>query len=100
MFHRARHHKGHVMILPLGIECHLLMQASHSPQPCQGHTASHHPAMTSNHNAGYVHSEQHVGHGHCPPPPHSLTPWSKDATYTPKGVQKSSSSKPTLSKRL
>ena len=101
MFQRARHHKGHVMIFPLGIECQLMMQASLSLQPCQRHTASHDPAVASNHSAGHVHSERHVGHTHRPPPPTlSLTPWSKDATYTPKGVQKSSSRKPTVSMRL
>ena len=73
MFHRARHHKGHVMIFPLRIECQL-MQASLSLQPCQGHTASHDPALPSNHSAGYVHSERHVGHTHRPPPPpHTLS---------------------------
>ena len=99
MFHRARHHKGHVMIPPHRIEWQLMMQASLSLQPCQGHTASHDLAMASNHSAWYLHSERHVGHTHRPPPPtHSLTPWSKDATYTPKGVQKSSSRKTTMSK--
>ena len=33
----------------------------------------------------------------APPPIHSLTPWSKDATYTPKGVQMSSPRKLTMS---
>ena len=87
------------MIFPLQIECQLMMQASLSLRPCQGHTASHDPAMASNHSAGYVQGERHLGHTHRPPA-HSLTPWSKDATYTPKGAQKSSSRKPTVSKCL
>ena len=36
----------------------------------------------------------------APPPPHSLTPCSKDVTYTRKGVQKSSCGKPTMSRSL
>ena len=99
MFLTARHHKGQVGVFSLRFECQL-MQASLALQRGQGHTASHDRLMASNHSAGYVHGERHVGHTHRPPPPHTLSPHAANVTYTPKGVQKSSSRKPTVSKSL
>ena len=57
-------------------------------RPCQGHTASHDPAMASNHSAGHVHGERHVGHTHRPPP-NTLSPHGAKTPHTPPRVCRS-----------